>query len=364
MSSSPQGSTAPPAPRMTLTVAAVARRLGVAPATLRTWDRRYGLGPSEHTAGAHRRYSSTDLARLVVMRRLTLEGVAPAEAAAIAATTAVADGGFALASVSTIPAAVIEAAVTDAAAIAGPEVATGSTAPDPLAGLPAAREGSPGTVRGRAGAPGLPRVADPTGEEDALDDDPDDEGADDEAAGAPRSPGELQDWAVQSLADRFAEEVRNRGAASAWDAVLGPALATDDAALHEAVARALAVLPTRAGERAVVLAGADPAPRGPLLLAAAAALAEAGAGARSVGDGVPVRVLAAAVRRTRPPAVLLHAQRARGPADVAALDALLAVRPAPLVVLSGPGWPESVPGCERATSLADAVRRCVRAVHA
>ena len=26
-----------------LTVAAVARRLGVAPATLRTWDRRYGL---------------------------------------------------------------------------------------------------------------------------------------------------------------------------------------------------------------------------------------------------------------------------------------------------------------------------------
>ncbi|WP_432497761.1 MerR family transcriptional regulator [Kineococcus auxinigenes] len=348
---------------MTLTVAAVARRLGVAPATLRTWDRRYGLGPSEHTAGAHRRYSSTDLARLVVMRRLTLEGVAPAEAAAIAATTAVADGGFALASVSTIPAAVIEAAVTDAAAIAGPEDAAGSAAPDPLAGLPAAREGSPGAVRDRAGAPGAGRLAGPAGEEDALDDDLD-EGADDEAAGTPRNRGELQDWAVQSLADRFAEEVRNRGAASAWDAVLGPALATDDAALHEAVARALAVLPTRAGERAVVLAGADPAPRGPLLLAAAAALAEAGAGARSVGDGVPVRVLAAAVRRTRPPAVLLHAQRVRGPADVAALGALLAVRPAPLVVLSGPGWPAEVPGCERATSLADAVRRCVRAVHA
>ena len=38
-----------------LTVAAVARRLGVAPATLRTWDRRYGLGPSEHSAGSQRR---------------------------------------------------------------------------------------------------------------------------------------------------------------------------------------------------------------------------------------------------------------------------------------------------------------------
>lgn len=67
-----------------LTVAAVARRLGVAPATLRTWDRRYGLGPSERTVGAHRRYGTTDLARLLVMRRLTIDGVAPAEAAQIA----------------------------------------------------------------------------------------------------------------------------------------------------------------------------------------------------------------------------------------------------------------------------------------
>jgi len=64
-----------------LAVAAVARRLGVAPATLRTWDRRYGLGPSEHSAGAHRRYSPQDVERLVVMRRLTLEGVAPGDAA-------------------------------------------------------------------------------------------------------------------------------------------------------------------------------------------------------------------------------------------------------------------------------------------
>lgn len=74
-----------------LTVAAVARRLGVAPATLRTWDRRYGLGPSAHLAGSHRRYSSADVGRLVVMRRLTLEGVAPSEAAR-AALASSADG--------------------------------------------------------------------------------------------------------------------------------------------------------------------------------------------------------------------------------------------------------------------------------
>ncbi|MET0788285.1 MAG: MerR family transcriptional regulator [Cellulomonas sp.] len=78
----------PPTPA--LAVAAVARRLGVAPATLRTWDRRYGLGPSEHSAGAHRRYSAVDVERLLVMRRLTLDGVAPAESARIALATDVA----------------------------------------------------------------------------------------------------------------------------------------------------------------------------------------------------------------------------------------------------------------------------------
>jgi len=63
------------------TVAAVARRIGVAPATLRTWDRRYGLGPSVHEAGEHRRYSSEDLSKLIVMRRLITTGIAPVDAA-------------------------------------------------------------------------------------------------------------------------------------------------------------------------------------------------------------------------------------------------------------------------------------------
>jgi DNA-binding transcriptional MerR regulator len=69
------------APEELLTVAAVARRLGVAPATLRTWDRRYGLGPSTHEAGEHRRYCPADLGTLMTMRRLISAGVAPADAA-------------------------------------------------------------------------------------------------------------------------------------------------------------------------------------------------------------------------------------------------------------------------------------------
>ena len=69
---------------ITFTVAAVARRLGVAAATLRTWDRRYGLGPSAHEAGAHRRYTADDLARLETMRRMVNAGVPAAQAAKIA----------------------------------------------------------------------------------------------------------------------------------------------------------------------------------------------------------------------------------------------------------------------------------------
>jgi len=64
-----------------LTVAAVARRIGVAPATLRTWARRYGLGPSDHEEGEHRRYCPNDVAKLTMMRRLIVAGVTPAEAA-------------------------------------------------------------------------------------------------------------------------------------------------------------------------------------------------------------------------------------------------------------------------------------------
>src|SRR3954454_7563471 len=65
-----------------LTAGAVARRLGVAVTTLRTWHQRYGLGPSHHVPGQHRRYTPEDMERLEVMRRLTAQGVAPAEAAA------------------------------------------------------------------------------------------------------------------------------------------------------------------------------------------------------------------------------------------------------------------------------------------
>ncbi|TVT28614.1 MerR family transcriptional regulator, partial [Amycolatopsis rhizosphaerae] len=65
----------------TLPVAVVARRLGIAPSTLRTWDRRYGLGPTGHTGGKHRRYGPEDVDRLELMQRALLAGASTAEAA-------------------------------------------------------------------------------------------------------------------------------------------------------------------------------------------------------------------------------------------------------------------------------------------
>src|SRR3954447_23880652 len=64
-----------------LPVTAAARRLGVSASTLRSWERRYGLGPSLRTPGGHRRYSATDLAALQRLQQLIAAGRATATAA-------------------------------------------------------------------------------------------------------------------------------------------------------------------------------------------------------------------------------------------------------------------------------------------
>ncbi|MCB9429065.1 MAG: MerR family transcriptional regulator [Actinobacteria bacterium] len=66
---------------VTLSSGAVARQLGISPATLRTWAHRYGLEPSARSEGAHRRYTPEDVERLVAMQRLMRAGVPVAEAA-------------------------------------------------------------------------------------------------------------------------------------------------------------------------------------------------------------------------------------------------------------------------------------------
>ncbi|MCX5197301.1 MerR family transcriptional regulator [Streptomyces sp. NBC_00249] len=72
---------APPPPAPALSTGAVARRLGVSPTTLRSWERRYAIGPARREDGRHRRWTPQDIARLEEMCRLTARGVPPSEAA-------------------------------------------------------------------------------------------------------------------------------------------------------------------------------------------------------------------------------------------------------------------------------------------
>lgn len=63
------------------TVSSVSDELGVSASTLRTWERRYGLGPAQREAGARRRYQPEDVERLRAMIHHVRAGLPAAEAA-------------------------------------------------------------------------------------------------------------------------------------------------------------------------------------------------------------------------------------------------------------------------------------------
>ena len=98
-------------PGPVFTVSGAARQLGIPAATLRTWERRHGIGPSGRSTGGHRRYTSDDLIRLRAMRTLVETGVPPAQAAGLAALAAGGPAGHAPADVMISPALLIQAAV-------------------------------------------------------------------------------------------------------------------------------------------------------------------------------------------------------------------------------------------------------------
>lgn len=62
-------------------IRAVADLTGVSTATLRAWERRYGVPAPSRTASAYRLYGDGDVALVAQMRDLVESGVAPAEAA-------------------------------------------------------------------------------------------------------------------------------------------------------------------------------------------------------------------------------------------------------------------------------------------
>ncbi|GLY27743.1 hypothetical protein Kisp02_11080 [Kineosporia sp. NBRC 101731] len=436
----------PPSP--TLTVAAVARRLGVAPPTLRTWDRRYGLGPSAHTAGAHRRYSPADVARLMVMRRLTLEGVAPSDAAKIALATALTPEGRPVQPDDDhTPAEGFDASHLD------PD-AGGRPLDTPRDFAPGADRYPPGSFLDEVDLdPGFDKTFDKSLDEPApgeteypvgygrpeptawsargrasrpQDDSPDDEldltglgepgdGYDDPgrrnddewpgvlrsvetAAGGPAGGGRamaLPDGTPQSRGlaraamslDTYEthrilrESIRRQGVVPTWNTMIMPVLralgervrvsgegidvehAFSEVILGVLRNVAVNVRITR-NSPMVLLACADSDYHSLPLHALAAALAEHEVPTRMLGTGLPPHALASSVRRTTPSVIVLFA-RMPG-ADAADSQILRRQRPAPTVILAGPGWrPDTIPASARtAGSLIESIDEVLRGLQA
>ena len=260
-----------------LTVAAVARRIGVAPATLRTWDRRYGLGPSSHEAGEHRRYCPNDLAQLTLMRRLIISGVAPAEAAVRA------------------------------------KAHSGSVSVENV-------------------------IQDFEVREDVVD-------------SLHRASKSLDKNFVETL---LRKDISENGVIASWTEVIVPLLflVGDEWAatgtgievehmLSEIIKRLL---------REGVVEIKDPVNAQPVLLASvgeelhclalhalAAALAEKGIESFFLGARTPLEAISGMVKRAAPPAVFLWAQLEQN-SDPKFFNELPVVRPAPRVIVGGPGW--------------------------
>ncbi len=287
-----------------LTVAAVARRIGVAPATLRTWARRYGLGPSTHEAGSHRKYCPSDLARLTLMRRLISAGVTPADAAERAREH------------------------------------NGEVMPVEITSLCRECDETIDAVLNGANA--------------------------------------LDSILVETM---IRNEIAAHGIISTWQEVLVPVLVKVGAAwaesgegieiehmLTEILKRVLREstgdIAAPINARPVLLASVGEELHSLALHALAAALAERGIATHFLGARTPLQALAAVVTRSAPPAIFLWAQLAHN-GDPAFFADLPVIRPAPRVIVGGPGW--SADQCQSvtmATSLKHAVDEIALAIGA
>jgi DNA-binding transcriptional MerR regulator len=71
-------------PGEVLRIGELSKRAGVSPELLRAWERRYGLLRPARSAGGLRLYSPADVERVALMRQHLADGMAAAEAAALA----------------------------------------------------------------------------------------------------------------------------------------------------------------------------------------------------------------------------------------------------------------------------------------
>lgn len=279
-----------------LTASEAAHLIGVAVTTLRTWDRRYGLGPQDHQAGKHRRYRPEDLQRLAEMQRLTGQGVPPGQAAAWIldrpAPTRPRDGG-------------------------GHAVAVGPAGP---------------AVRG------LTRAAMRL---DSLE-------LRQIIAAAIADQGVVPAW-TNLLAPALIHIGRKHATTRALIEV--------EHLLTTEISQGLAAVARPRANPRVLLACTDEEQHSLTLEALAAALAERHVAARQLGARVPPPALRAAIRRAGPDIVVLWSQTAET-AHVHQIADVLTSRPRPKqLIAAGPGWDNAdlADTVERPATLGDAV---------
>lgn len=302
----------------TYTVAIVARRLGVAAATLRTWDRRYGLGPTAHQAGAHRRYTLEDLARLESMRRMVNAGVPASDAAKIAAQV----------DISQLPQIQY---IDDLSNSVMTQSAISQTA---------------NLESGTAIAKGLIRAA-----------------------------SSLDSIACHAIISRA---ITQRGVVKTWDEVISPVLvavgekwATTNRGievehlLSDQITLAfmqIANSVTNAVNTRPVLLVCSPDEMHSLSLhAVAAGLAEKRIATRNLGARVPHEALVSTMERIGPAAVLVWSQTSTY-AEPVRLAGLPHLRPSAKIFAGGPGWQGPLPaGVTKVSSLAEAINLLAKA---
>jgi len=283
-----------------LTVAAVARRIGIAPATLRTWDRRYGLGPSVHVPGSHRKYSVADVARIDLMRKLMLNGALPSEAART---------------------------------VLGQELEATET-PTESAKFP------------------LHLVADETQDNNVI------------SLDSPKVIVRSLNRAIAALDAKACDElisqtIQSHGVIWTWEKVLTPvlvAIGENWEKTGEGVEQEHMLAETITGIfRSLANSVTEPENARPVLLACApyelhtipmyaiaAGLAEHNVATRILGARMPADALAAAAKKIGPSAIVVWSQTV-GTADITIWESVEPMRPAPLLVSVGPGWQPELP---------------------
>ncbi|MFG1612234.1 MerR family transcriptional regulator [Nonomuraea wenchangensis] len=292
-------------------IGAVSRLLGVPAPTLRTWNLRYGLGPSRRSAGGHRRYDAADLHRLREMKRLIAEGLPPAEAARHALTL------------------------------------TGEPAreQDGAAGAPG--EAVPSAGPARAGVASLVRAAfvlDSHAVSHLL-----------ESSLAAQGVRPTWEGLVLPAFDAVCRRQDDSGAGIDVEHLLSDRIL---AALHRHTLRQAAP----SGRRPVLLACAEDEQHTLPVHALSAALAEEGVETRVLGARTPYAALAHAMRRLHPAAVFVWSQQELTGATTP-LAALPRLRPAARLIVGGRGWYGALPeGVIRVDTFREALSQIRRAL--